>query len=274
MKNLLYLLLAATMFACSDDDSNDTNTNDCNQSSDFSISCSGIPYASIVYGTQEWTVENACHTTYRDGTPIPQVTDDDEWFNLTTGAWCYFENDPNKGVLYNWYAVKGIHDTDPNTPNKEFAPTGWHVPSHLEWISFEEYLIESGYNSEPVTPIPFLYYGNVVNNYLGKALASTSGWNCGEGMSQNYYISSNQSTNNNSGFNAFPAGVRFIGYLQNNPASATFMGRGQRTYFWTTSTAYNEPNNWYNPVYADIDSSLIYRTSGRPNGKSVRLVKD
>ena len=49
--------------------------------------CNGIEYASIVYGTQEWTVENACHTTYRDGTPIPQVTDNTEWENLTTGAW-------------------------------------------------------------------------------------------------------------------------------------------------------------------------------------------
>ena len=270
MKNLLYLLLAATMFACSDDDSNDTNTNDCNQSSDFSISCSGIPYASIVYGTQEWTVENACHTTYRDGTPIPQVTDDDEWFNLTTGAWCYFENDPYKGVLYNWYAVKGIHDTDPNTPNKEFAPTGWHVPSHSEWISFEEYLIESGYNSEPVTPIPFLYYGNVVNNYLGKSLTSTSGWNC----EYNFYISSNQSTNNSSGFNAFPTGARFIGYSQNNPVQADFIGWGERANFWTTSIAYNEPNNYYKPVYSRFTENLSYTISGRPDGKSVRLVKD
>ena len=42
-------------------------------------SCDGAPYPSIVYGTQEWTVENACHITYRDGTPIPQVTDNTEW---------------------------------------------------------------------------------------------------------------------------------------------------------------------------------------------------
>ena len=88
------------------------------------FNCDGNPIPSIVYGTQEWTVENACHITYRDGTPIPEVTDNTEWENLTTGAWSYYDNDPTKPKLYNWYAVGGIHDTDPNTPNKEFAPEG------------------------------------------------------------------------------------------------------------------------------------------------------
>ena len=40
---------------------------------DSTGSCDGAPYQSIVYGTQEWTVENACHITYRDGTPITVV---------------------------------------------------------------------------------------------------------------------------------------------------------------------------------------------------------
>ena len=60
--------------------------------------------------------------SYRDGTPIPQVTDSGIWANLSTGAWKYYDNDPNKGKVYNWYAVAGIHDNDNNTPNKIFAP--------------------------------------------------------------------------------------------------------------------------------------------------------
>ncbi len=82
--------------------------------------------------TKFGTVDNAEMVTYRDGTPIPEVTDETAWQNLTTGAWAYFDNDPTKPRLYNWYAVVGIHDTDPNTPNKEFAPEGWHVPSDAE----------------------------------------------------------------------------------------------------------------------------------------------
>ena len=70
---------------------------------------------------------------YRDGTPIPQVTDPTAWANLTTGAWCYYNNDPANGAiygkLYNWYAVAGIHDAASlNNPSlrKQFAPQGWH----------------------------------------------------------------------------------------------------------------------------------------------------
>ena len=92
----------------------------------------GNTFEWINYGTQDWAIENAEVVTYRDGTPIPQVTDQAEWANLTTGAWCYINNDPTKPRLYNWYAVMGVHDTDPNTPNKEFAPEGWHVPTDAE----------------------------------------------------------------------------------------------------------------------------------------------
>jgi len=60
----------------------------------------------------------------------------------------------------------GIHDTDPNTPNKEFAPEGWHVPSDAEWTTLEEYLIVNGYN----------YAGTTTGNKIAKAMASTTGW--------------------------------------------------------------------------------------------------
>jgi len=136
MKKLL-LLSVLLIFACSSDDS----TSDDND--DELLNCDGIPVPTIVYGTQEWTVENVCHTAYKDGTPIPQVTDETEWASLTTGAWCYYYGSSNR-ILYNGYAVMGVHDNDPNTPNKEFAPTGWHVPTNQEWLTFENYLISNG----------------------------------------------------------------------------------------------------------------------------------
>jgi len=132
----------------------------------------GNTYDYLYYGDQVWTVENAEMVTYRDGTPIPEVTDQEEWENLTTGAWAYYDNDPTKPKLYNWYAVVGIHDTDPNTPNKEFAPEGWHVPSDAEWTTLVEYLIANGYN----------YDGTTTGNKIGKAMASTTGWNSSTGL--------------------------------------------------------------------------------------------
>jgi len=136
----------------------------------------GNTYDYLNYDFRFWTVENAEMVTYRDGTPIPEVTDDTEWGTLTTGAWCYYDNDPTKSRLYNWYAVMGIHDNDPNTPNKEFAPEGWHVPSHAsntlfshenDWDFLEYHLIRNGYN----------YDGTTTGNKIAKAMASTTGWN-------------------------------------------------------------------------------------------------
>lgn len=48
--------------------------------------------------------------TYRNGDPIPRVDDATAWAALTTGAYCYFDNDSfsyaaRYGKLYNWYAV-------------------------------------------------------------------------------------------------------------------------------------------------------------------------
>ena len=41
--------------------------------------------------------------------------------SLTTGAWCYYNNEPDEGILYNAYAVIGKHDNDETTPNKDLA---------------------------------------------------------------------------------------------------------------------------------------------------------
>jgi uncharacterized protein (TIGR02145 family) len=84
-------------------------------------------YSSIC--NQIWTSENLRTKKYKNGDVIPQVQDVNSWGNLTTGAWCYYNNDPTKGILYNWYAV-----TDP----RGLAPEGWHVPSDMEYTTLIE----------------------------------------------------------------------------------------------------------------------------------------
>ena len=94
----------------------------------------------VKIGTQTWTTKNLDVATYSDGTTIPEVQSVQEWANLTTGAWCYYNNDPlngnTYGKLYNWYAVAGIWNeaskTD-ETQRKSLASTGYHVPSDTEW---------------------------------------------------------------------------------------------------------------------------------------------
>jgi uncharacterized protein (TIGR02145 family) len=217
------------------------------------LNCDGSVVPTIVYGTQEWTVENACHTFYRDGTPIPQVTDETEWENLTTGAWCYYDNDPTKGKLYNWYAVMGIHDTAPNTPNKEFAPEGWHVPSDAEWTNLENYLIANGYN----------YDGTTTGNKIGKAMASTTGWNSSttDGTPGN-----DQSLNNSSGFNGFPVGVRF----SNGGFNINY--EGSQAVFWCSTESFT--NFAYNLILFFNSSNPSWSNTDQKSGYSVRFVRD
>jgi uncharacterized protein (TIGR02145 family) len=91
---------------------------------------SAVCLPTIVIGTQQWMEKNLDVVTYRNGDIIPHVTDPTEWAALTTGAWCYYNNDPANGAiygkLYNWYAV--------NDP-RGLAPQGWHIPTDEEWTT-------------------------------------------------------------------------------------------------------------------------------------------
>ena len=199
--------------------------------------------SNIEYGGKYWTIINANHDTYRDGTPIPLVTNNAEWSNLTTGAWRYVDpNDPNLGKFYNWYAIAGIHDNDASTPNKEFAPSGWHVPTDGEWTS-----LESAIGGSP-----------------GSKMASTSGWISGGGAGNN------QENNNSSGFNGKP-----YGYIS---TTGSHDGWGQFAIFWTytagvLSGTYTGNEAIYRYIFYDNDN-LVRNHWDKKFGFSVRLVKD
>ena len=259
MKKLL-LLSVLLIFACSSDDSSNDNNNNNNSGL---LNCDGNPIPSIVYGSQEWTVENACHITYRDGTPIPQVIDNNQWANLTTGAWCYYDNDPNKGKLYNWYAVIGIHDNDDSTPNKDFAPEGWHVPNNDQFTTLINYLVDNGYES---------FQDETVDNTLAKSMASATGWECD--------FPGTDTTYNSSGFNAFPISYRagWSPTTSPNGLEGFFLPQGQQTYFWCYEVA-----NWQGATDLYYSTSLNIQcyldsvqigSSNKTSGLSVRLVKD
>jgi uncharacterized protein (TIGR02145 family) len=94
----------------------------------------------VKIGNQVWMTKNLDVDHYLNGDSIPEVRDPEEWGSLKTGAWCYYDNDSDNGEdfgkLYNWYAVN-----DPRV----LAPKGWHVPTHLEWVTLIDSLsIEFG----------------------------------------------------------------------------------------------------------------------------------
>lgn len=96
----------------------------------------GNLYKTVTIGTQMWMAENLRTTKYNDGTAIQIVIKSNDWAELTTGAYCNYNNtiSPDTiatfGRLYNWYAI--------NTG--KLAPKGWHVSTDAEWTTLTDYL--------------------------------------------------------------------------------------------------------------------------------------
>jgi uncharacterized protein (TIGR02145 family) len=200
----------------------------------------GNVYHSVTIGTQVWMVENLKTTKYRDGSPIPNVTDATAWSNLKTGAYCNYNNDVTTGAkygkLYNWYAV---------ADSRNIAPTGWHVASDAEWITLENYVAANLGTSGSVT----------------KALASKTDWSSSTsaGAVGNYLTK-----NNSSGFTALPGGLRY--------SNGTFFDVGYGGYWWS-STEFNTDNAWYRSL--DYGGSYMLRSYHYEScGFSVRCVRD
>ena len=176
----------------------------------------------VTIGTQIWTSKNLDVVTYRDGTPIPKITTNTDWTALTTGAWCWYNNDSatyaaTYGRLYNWYAVAGIWNEASNSDvsqRKQLAPAGYHIPSDPEWAT--------------------------LINYLGGS--TIAGGNMKE-VGTSHWTSSTGATNS-SGFSGLPGGQRNF--------NGTWSYIGNFGYWWS-STEYSSQFGRY--LYLDNGSN-------------------
>lgn len=64
------------------------------------IDIDGNSYDTIKICNQVWMKQNLNVSRYRNVDIIPQITDPTQWANLTTGAWCYYNNDSTNGAVY------------------------------------------------------------------------------------------------------------------------------------------------------------------------------
>lgn len=139
----------------------------------------GNSYKTIQIGNQVWMAENLKCTNYNDGSAIANIIDDVSWNSVTTGAYCWYNNDiSNKeiyGALYNWYSLS----------TEKLCPTGWHIPDDAEWMT-------------------------LIDNIGGMAVA---GGKMKE-ISTIHWLNPNTGATNESGFTGLPGGVRSVeGYF-------------------------------------------------------------
>jgi len=194
----------------------------------------GNIYSTVTIGNQVWLAENLKVTKYRDGTPITNVTDAATWGNLTTEAYCYYNNNSGNeadtyGAMYNWYALSDI---------RNIAPEGWHVSTDEEWSELIDYL------------------GG--DNIAGSKLAGNADlWNDG-GLE-------NDSEFGTTGFTALPGGYRWNG-------NGNYENMGNMGYFWS-ATENSSTSGWFRKMHFTTTSIYRYDISKR-DGFAVRLLRD
>jgi uncharacterized protein (TIGR02145 family) len=153
------------------------------------------------------------------------------WGNRNTGARTVYGNSAANlatyGYLYNWYAA---------VDSKGLCPSGWHVPSNTEWTNLINYL------------------GG--DNVAGGKMKSidTVLWN-----------SPNTGSTNESGFSAFPGGVR------SNDGS--FFNNKLNALYWSTTEIYN---NYAWNCFLNYNLSSVLRGNGyfKSFGASIRCLRD
>jgi uncharacterized protein (TIGR02145 family) len=183
---------------------------------------------------QSWMTKNLDVATYRNGDPIPKVTDNAAWAALTTGAYCYYGNDSTSyaatyGKLYNWYAV--------NDP-RGLAPMGWHIPTDFEWTTLSNCL-----------------GGDAVAGGAMKEIGTT------------HWQTPNAGATNISGFTGLPGGSRDYG-------GGTFSNIGSNGFWWSSSVydTYGASARNRNLYYGA--GGVGRSNNGLQSGFSVRCLRD
>lgn len=202
------------------------------------IPCLGIPtvkdidgntYNTVQIGAQCWTKENLKVTKYRVGANISTGLDITFWDTTRNGAYAIYDNDNANeaiyGKLYNWNAVG----------SRGLCPTGWHVPTDLEWTTLTTYLGDDG-----------LVRGKI------KSVGTT------------YWYCPNGEATNESGFSALPGGYR--------SPSGSFTEIRESAHFWS-ATELGSGDAWFRDVDSR-NGNLGISAGSKEYGFSVRCLRD
>ncbi len=215
--------------------------------------CNGVPtwgpctlvvanLPSVTICNQVWTSKNLDVSTYKNGDIIPQVTNSAVWATLTTGAWCWYNNDSTLyasiyGKLYNWYAVTDI---------RGLAPIGWHIPTDSEWNE----LIKC---ADPAADTLCLNCNQ--SNIAGGMLKETG---------TTHWMSPNVAASNITNFTGLPGGYR--------GSNGNFGVVGYEGDWWSATET--NANNAINRILSYNNSYEARFDVAKRSGFSIRCIKD
>lgn len=202
----------------------------------------GNVYTTAKIGDQWWMTQDLKVTSFRSGTAIPKIENNQnlDWANATSPAYSEY-SDLAPGFLYNYYTI--------NIDSEEIAPEGWHIPTDEEWKTLEVFL------GMPASELDETNWRGTDEGDKMK-LGGGEGWTLFDGVS----------ASNESGFSAFGGSARFFEGQLGIP------GLKQSAFYWS-STENGNQKAYYR--YLDYKKSGIFRYFGQYNyGFAIRCVKD
>jgi len=150
--------------------------------------------------------------------------------NTNKGAYAIYNNENANnniyGKLYNWYAV---------SDSRGLCPSGWHVPSDIEWTSLTNYLEGA--------------------SIAGKKIKTTG---------TVFWQSPNTESSNESGFSALPGGYR--------DSSGSFFSIRKNASFWS-ATEDASSHAWVRSLNNN-NGYVNHTIFNKQNGLSVRCLRD
>ncbi len=179
-------------------------------------------------------------------------TTDDCNDGLRYGSQCWAKSNVGGSQLYTWHeATGGINSNEVPSGVQGVCPIGWHLPSRAEWEIFMNYMYNEGRETFSAT-IRLTATTYETGLCPAKAMASK---NWPEECSIETQVTARHpfaytpifepdSSNNRSGFNARPYGIRNVG-------EAFVSEEGKKAYFWSST---NDNSLFFNLFGTDATS--------------------
>jgi uncharacterized protein (TIGR02145 family) len=204
-----------------------------------------VNLSEVEIGNQIWMTQNLDVKTFQNGENIPFYHNIQDFLKAgrhQEPACCYYENNPQKGMLYNWFALND---------ERGIAPESFKVPTKNDW----EELIKCccGKNTAAIH------------------LKSSSNWIEPQNAPKPTQIVESEIGNglDSFGFNALP-----MGSLVKTKLFAEFFGYGSDANFWTSDTDSFYSGKGFGVYLYYFSPRIIIIPIAKRTGISIRCVKE